>query len=177
MTSGRRVGRGSRRAQPHLIIQCGRDLLRRFHPGKFAGNGKAAGHAYFNQFDLADVSVAHPFAGQTRLHDGTPPRAALKHSLVGFDRVAHGPAVGDSSRQWLFRVEVLARCGRRGRDAGMPVIRGRIHDRIDVLSGQYLTKISIRIGLLQPGYVSRCFSVGGIHIADGHHLDPFVIQE
>ena len=165
------------RAQPHRIVNPGGNRQCRLGAVEAAGRTEFSGHPDFNHFEIADVAIADPFAGEAGFQAGAPPRAALQHPLMSLHGAADGAPVCNARGQRFFRVEVLAcRGGGRG-DHGVPVVRRRIHHGIDVLAGEDFAEVTVNISILQFSEIAGSFSMLRIHITHRYHLHAFVIEE
>jgi len=92
-----------RAAQPHVVVQVGRDG----HFG-FLRPGGIFRQPDEDLLDLADAAVAHQLAGQAELRFGALLAAKLQDAARAADRVGHQPALGNRQRGRLLQIDVLA---------------------------------------------------------------------
>ena len=73
---------------------------------------------------------------------GPPPGPALEDATLGPHQIADEPTFADARGQRLLAVDVLPGPGGGDGDQRVPVIRGRDHDRVDVVPREQLAEIA-----------------------------------
>ena len=174
---GRAVAGFRSRAQPHRIVQLGRGLGEGFRAVEPTIGAEFSGHGHLNHLQIADVAIAHPFAGQPGLHAGTAPHPALQNPLIFFHRIANRPAIRDAGAEWLFGVKILSRSGGGGGDAGVPVVRSGIHHGIHILAGQHFAVVKVYVAIFQLHKITGSRAMVSVDITDGNHFQALISQE
>ena len=111
----------------------------------------------------------------------------LKHALGGSHRFHQLDGLAHTVGQRLLAINIFAGFYRRDGNIGMPVVGRGDHSDIDVLSGQKLAEVIVRIAafvlracLGRVEIVHSFFGVlaaRGVDIADGHDLNVIPIEK
>ena len=95
----------------------------------------------FTVFNLPMRSLRTSSTGQMKLPAAPLLRPGLEDNLVVTHRFGDDPPFVNRQRQRLFPVHILLRFGRRQIDQGVPMIRGRMDDGMDVIPRHDLAEI------------------------------------
>ncbi len=154
-----------RLALVHVPIQLGRNRLHR----ERAPFGRPEGKRHGDFLQLSDAAVAHQFNRGLKLLLTALLGADLHDAAGLLDDAAEDFAFIDGERDRLFGIHVFAGLARRHVNDGVPVVRGRIEDDVDVLAIQYLAIVAIGVRLAAESFfgLGRVFLV---HIAHSHDV-------
>jgi hypothetical protein len=93
----------------------------------------------------------------------------------------HFLALVNRKGQRFLTIDILPGAHGIDADLGMPVIRSRAHDRINIIPLKQLAIISVSFAILVAvNIVHPGFGIGGfagIDITDSHHLHPGIIKK
>jgi hypothetical protein len=169
-------------ATPQLPIQAGLHRLHRFG----IGFGRVA-EGNVDRTDFADDAVADQLRRHAEFLGRALLGAGLEHALGGAHRFHQLDGFAHTVGQRLLAIDIFAGFHRRDGNVGMPVVGRGDHSDVDVLSGQELAEVVVRIaafvlraGLGRVEIVHSFLGVlaaGGVDIADGHDLNVIPIEE
>ena len=90
---------------------------------------------------LADPAVTHQLRGEARVIVRALVATGLQYAAVLLDRVGDRAPLGDGVRERLLTVDVLASVRSSYRRQGVPVVRRRDADRVDILDREKLAEV------------------------------------
>ena len=131
------------RSQPHVPVEIGRRIA--------VGRPSEARHdvakrTHAHRDDLAEFPFRDQFPRPLIVRPGALLRSDLHDALVSLGHVDHPAAFADEQRQRFLDVHVLAGgAGQHGLQ-GVPVVRRRDHDRLDILVVEQAAKVAVALG-------------------------------
>jgi hypothetical protein len=131
--------------------------------------------------DFAEVSVPGYFARQLKVPLRSLLGAGLENSPIPSHRVTHRLTFDYRHARRLFTIHIFAGLGGGDGNYRVPMVLSGNHYRIDVLTGQQVTKVVVRgtafVAVVLVNQLFSRLSPGFNDIANGSHPNACVIQE
>ena len=139
------------------------------------------GKSDLDVLELTEHPVLNELGRATEITRGTLLATDLEDDIVLLDRRHDRLSLGEGMGHGLLAVDVLLVVGRLNAALGMPVIRSRDTDSIDVFTPQELLEMAVALAVLAlvafVDLVLRMVHIVLVDIANGDDLNIFVANE